>query len=173
MYIHSVFTQTAYVLERRNQSGLSGNIEQRLWWYHFQETQKPTVVPHREGCYEDPVVLGALAQALWARQHPWLFLQFCSGELEQTSSITGSIPTLREQGLSVFLQWGTGWRRSEHVFPKTQICFVTSKESSAFKVKVVMWAFFGFQRNGLSSALGHQDKSFQQGRAQALSNFNC
>lgn len=29
--------------------------------------------------------------------------------------------------------------------PKTQICFVVSKENSAFKLKVAMWALSGFK----------------------------
>lgn len=38
--------------------------------------------------------------------------------------------------------------------PKTQICFVASKENSAFKLKVAMWALFGFKEMASAQHLG-------------------
>lgn len=51
----------------------------------FPRDPKAHCGPLREGTYGDPVVLGALGQAPRAQQHPWLFLHFCSEQLEQTS----------------------------------------------------------------------------------------
>lgn len=37
--------------------------------------------------------------------------------------------------------------------PKAQICFVTSRENSAFKLKVAMWVLFGFKEIGSAQHL--------------------
>lgn len=131
--------------------------------------------PLKEGTYGEPVVLGALAQALWTRQHPWVFLHFCSKQLEQTSKVTGSIcPHPQEaRGFLFSCRVPLAGEGQDMWFRRPRSALLLPKRTQHLSWKLLCGRFLWFQRNGLSSAFGHQDKSFQGGRAQALSNFNC
>lgn len=102
----------------------------------------------------------------------WLRLHFWSEQLEQTSSATGSPHMPRKQGVVCFSAVGkTIWRGLAHVVPKAQVCFVPFRVKAEQLSCKLLCGHYLVSKNGLGSALGHQDKSFQQGRTQATIKF--